>query len=464
MTDGFRRAALASRQAARSRPRRDKFASVDHVSLLLICFSKISADFAEEAASRRSGRFHGGASGTVPRAWRRVRRSSRLPIAELDSSSCSIAAGSKRSIMRRSARLHAPPGAHVVLREIAYRLRDRRFGPKKPGLRSRHDGHERVVDRRHELERIDLGRPDHGLRDRALPFSSARLRSSCISPSIISRYSRPNFSISAAGSRAGEVGFIDAHAAQECGAQFRVRLPAPTARAAACRTGSARRRWGRSWRWLRWRWLGRPCGEIPRRRRGASRRRRFRRHPSPPGVEAEGPTRARRHHGRRRRRGRGGFSELDLIGSRSTAARASGAEYRVGSNSGLPPPSSVAASGAGVATGSRLNGSSNACELRSSESAARMRRAPASRTDRAGRRVAAVSALLPSWTKRNLAAETDRCPRRRPLLAGAEGRRPVLRSSPSADRPTPHSRPAAAACRFAGAPGFPRRAGWRHRR
>ena len=53
----FRRAALASRQQSRRAHGRNEFASVDHVLVLLICVSKISADFAQKTRFRTLGDF-----------------------------------------------------------------------------------------------------------------------------------------------------------------------------------------------------------------------------------------------------------------------------------------------------------------------------------------------------------------------------------------------------------------------
>ena len=98
--------------------------------------------------------------------------------------------------------------------EVAHRARDRGLRVGEAAARRRHHHRERVVDGRHELQRVDLAAPTTVWAMRALPFSCGPHAQERISPSAIIRYSRPKASIRAAVA-AGRVRGIEAEAAQE---------------------------------------------------------------------------------------------------------------------------------------------------------------------------------------------------------------------------------------------------------
>ena len=181
---------------------------------------------------------------------------------------------------------------------------------------------------------------------RALPFSSARLRRSCIRPSIISRYSRPNFSISAMlRGRENRLPRRPCRAGMRREAPCRLAAPLPAGGQVG---GSARARWR---------------GPPPRARanptvgglRRSAARSRW------PAGRRRLPNRAPRP---ARNQNRHRIRMLSWSGFGSTAA----GRHRIEAEWIARPPrrrfGTAAPFAAGVDTGSRLNGSSKAGELR----------------------------------------------------------------------------------------------------
>ena len=360
-----------------------------------------------ESGSRRSWRSRGSASRRAPRAWRGGRRRAASRAGRARFSSASSASGSKRSTIRRSAAWMPRQARRGAGRGRAPRRRSRLgVGEARAALAQHH--RQRVVDGRHELQRVDLGRADHGLGDAGVALLLGAHAQELHQPLGHHPVLAPEGLHPRTGSRAGASG-VEAEPAQEAGeAPYRLERRSPPA-------------------------VGGFMGTTRGRDAGAS-----------SGEGRASPTEQRRPvgngfapariGGRISRGGCGPAAEIvieagDLpgdVGSAFASGSRIKAEWLVGSRC-----AALAASpfDMGVATGSRVKGSSKAgAALAGARAFDRRKRAgSAARTGRAGRRplhAAVGSGLEPRRSRRIDAGWRARGvprwrPRRRPRLGAA---------------------------------------------